>query len=101
MLILSVIPGLNVAAAPLWILFSAWMLAVEYADYPMANHGLRFARQRELLSQRRFLSLGFGAAVMLALVVPILNFVVIPAAVAGASVMWVERFAESARERSS
>ena len=38
------------------------MLAITFCDYPMANHGLRFARQRELLSQRRLLSLGFGAA---------------------------------------
>lgn len=27
----------------LWFLYTAWMLAVEYSDYPMGNHGLRFA----------------------------------------------------------
>jgi CysZ protein len=42
LLILFIIPGVNLVAPFLWIAFSAWFLALEYGDYPMANHGLAF-----------------------------------------------------------
>lgn len=90
-LLLFVIPGLNVAAPFIWLLFGAWMMAISYIDYPMGNHGLTFPDQRRRLGERRYLALGFGGAVMCALAVPVVNFVVIPAAVAGATVLWVER----------
>lgn len=91
LLILFVIPGLNIAAPFLWFLFSAWMLAVEYADYPMGNHGLTFPKQLKILARRRLLSLGFGSIMALVLLVPGLNFLVIPAGVAGATAMWVDQ----------
>ncbi|MGQ9659367.1 MAG: sulfate transporter CysZ [Thermochromatium sp.] len=75
-----------------WFLYTAWMLAVEYSDYPMGNHGLRFAEIRRRLGERRALSLGFGAAVAGMSMVPGLNFLLMPAAVAGATAMWVREF---------
>ena len=90
-LLLFVIPGLNLAAPFIWMLFGAWMLAISYVDYPMANHGLSFPEQRRRLGQHRYLALGFGAATMFALAIPLVNFLVIPAAVAGATILWVER----------
>jgi len=90
-LLLFVIPGLNLAAPIIWILFGAWMLAISYVDYPMANHGLSFPEQRRQLGQHRYLALGFGAAAMFALAIPLVNFLVIPGAVAGATILWVER----------
>ncbi|MDX1512579.1 MAG: sulfate transporter CysZ, partial [Gammaproteobacteria bacterium] len=96
-LVLMPFPGLNVIGSVLWILFSAWMLAVTYADYPMGNHGISFPEQRGILAKRRFMSLGFGASVMAALAVPILNFLVIPSAVAGATAMWVEELADESK----
>ncbi|MCP5459961.1 MAG: EI24 domain-containing protein, partial [Gammaproteobacteria bacterium] len=83
----------------LWLAFSIWMLALQYADYPMSNHGLRFREQRRLLSQRRMLALGFGSAVLLMTLVPILNFLVMPAAVIGATLMWVEQFPQQEPSR--
>ena len=78
-------------APVLWFLFGAWMLAIEYADYPMGNHGMTFPRQRKLLRTRRMLGLGFGGMATVALMIPGLNFLVIPAGVAGATAMWVEQ----------
>jgi CysZ protein len=95
-LLLMPFPVVNVVASLLWILFSAWMLAVTFADYPMANHGIGFPQQRSLLARRRMLSLGFGGSVMAALAVPVLNFFVIPCAVAGATAMWVEELSKVA-----
>ena len=94
LLLLSFVPVLNVAAPFLWALFGAWMLALEYMDYPMGNHGLLFPEQRARLKQRRMLSLGFGGAAMGMTLIPVLNFLVMPTAVAGATAMWVERFGE-------
>ena len=90
LLILSLIPGLNLLAPLLWLLFSSWTLALDYHDYPMGNHQLAFRQQRELLRQNRGLALGFGGATMLATMIPILNFLVIPAAVAGATKLYLE-----------
>jgi CysZ protein len=73
-----------------WFMFTAWMLAVQYSDFPMGNHGLRFRAMRATLRRRRALSLGFGAAAAGLTMVPVLNFVVMPAAVAGATAMWVD-----------
>jgi len=101
LLLLMLVPVIGVVAALVWLVFGAWMLAVAYADYPMANHGLSFAAQRPLLVQKRLMALGFGGAVMAALAIPILNFVVIPAAVAGATLMWVEHLAPDAAHEPS
>jgi CysZ protein len=95
--ILFLIPGINVAAPLLWALFSAWMLAIEYLDYPMANHLLHFAAQRRLLRANRLLAYGFGGGTLLLTLIPGLNFIAMPAAVAGASALWVGEF----RDRSA
>ncbi len=89
LLLLFIIPGINLAAPLLWAAFSAWMLTLEYADYPLANHGLKFREQRPQLRQRRLLSLGFGTAVLGLMLIPIVNFIAMPAAVAGVTALWV------------
>jgi CysZ protein len=43
------------------------------------------------VSQKRFLNLGFGSAVSVATMTPFLNFLVMPAAVAGATALWVDQ----------
>ncbi len=83
---------LPLLGALLWFLFSAWVLACNYADYPMGNHGIKFPEQRRVLQSRRALSLGFGMAALVVTLVPVLNFLAMPAAVAGATAMYVERF---------
>jgi CysZ protein len=91
-LLLFLIPLINLAAPFIWLIFSAWMLAVEYADYPMGNHGLRSDEQKRRLGEKRLMSLGFGGVVSVATMIPVVNFLVMPAAVAGATAMWVERW---------
>ncbi len=91
-LIVTVIPVINLITPVLWIIFSAWMMSIEYLDYPMGNHGLSFPQIRREIQKKRFLSLGFGGAVMLATLIPLFNFLVMPVAVAGATAMRVEQF---------
>ncbi len=88
LLILSFLPAINVAAPALWALFAAWMLALEYADYPLGNRGVTFRDQRRLLRQRWPLTLGFGGMTLVLTLIPIVNFVAMPAAVIGATLLW-------------
>lgn len=89
-LILFFVPGLNALIPVLWMLFGAYMLALEYTDYPASNHGLDFAQKRAALARHRWLGLGFGATVTLVTAIPLANLLVMPAAVAGATALWVE-----------
>lgn len=82
-LILMFIPAINAAVPFIWFAFSAWLLANEYLDYTLGNHGLMFPQVRQFAKQRRSGSLGFGSAVTLATSIPILNLFVMPAAVVG------------------
>jgi CysZ protein len=76
----------------LWFLYTAWVMALQYADYPMGNNGLKFREQRRQLASRRGLSLGFGAATAGLGMIPVLNFILMPSAVAGATALWVREF---------
>jgi CysZ protein len=89
LLVLLLVPLVNVFVSVLWVLFSAWMMTVQYMDYPMANHQLFFKDQRARLRQRPLLAWSFGGLVMLCTLIPLLNFMVMPAAVAGSTVLWV------------
>lgn len=99
LLILFVIPVLNLLAPLAWFLFSAWLLALEYSDYPLGNRGLHFPEIRARVRQRPLLALSFGASVLVCTLIPLLNFLVMPAAVAGATAWWLDEFADR-RERS-
>ncbi len=91
LLLISLIPLVNFISPLLWVLFGAWLLSLEYMDYPMGNHDLTFQQQKDTLKKRRGLALGFGGSVMVLTSIPIINFVVIPVAVAGATAMWVHQ----------
>ena len=87
-------PGVNLIAPILWFLFSGWMMGLQYLDYPFANHGTFFSQQRKQLSGHRLRTTSFGGGIMLATMIPLLNFFVMPAAVAAATILWVERFSD-------
>lgn len=91
LLILFVIPLVNLAAPILWLLFGAWFLTLEYADYPMGNSGMKFRDELASLRRMRLTGLGFGGMTTALMAVPVVNFLVMPAAVIGATVMWVEQ----------
>ncbi|MGR9105513.1 MAG: sulfate transporter CysZ [Gammaproteobacteria bacterium] len=80
-----VIPGLNLIAPFLWLMFSAWFLGLEYMAYSLDESGLTFPEQRRLLKPYRIAVTAFGGLAILGLAVPILNLVVPPAAVIGAT----------------
>jgi CysZ protein len=89
LLILSFIPVLNILAAPLWLVFGVWMMAVQYIDYPADNNKMSWDDMLAWLREKRWQSMSFGGITYLALLVPGLNIVMMPAAVAGATLLWV------------
>ncbi len=95
LLIMTVIPGVNLIAPFAWIVYGAWMLSLEYTDYPMSNHEMYFKEEVSLLKKNRFLSLGFGSGVMLLTLVPVVNFFAMPVSVASSTALWVDRLSDS------
>jgi CysZ protein len=89
LLILSLIPGLNLIATPLWLLFGVWMMAVQYIDYPCDNNKVSWDDMLAWLRAKRWQSLGFGGITYVALLIPFVNILMMPAAVAGATLFWV------------
>lgn len=72
--------------------FGAWLLAIQYCDYPFDNHKISFARMRNALSQRRIMNFTFGGLVSLFTMIPFFNLVIMPVAVCGATAMWVKEY---------
>ncbi|MFK7975022.1 MAG: sulfate transporter CysZ [Halioglobus sp.] len=95
-LIASVIPGINAFAPALWFLLGAWMMSIQFVDYPMDNHQLGFHAVKEAVRKRRITSMGFGGLVALCAGVPVVNFFVVPSAVVGATLLWCEELQDNA-----
>ncbi|WP_438333884.1 sulfate transporter CysZ [Edwardsiella tarda] len=93
LLLLYLVPGVGQTLAPvLWFLFSAWMMAVQYCDYPFDNHKVSFPRMRDALRADKVDNLQFGALVSLFTMIPFVNLVIMPVAICGATAMWVDRY---------
>src|SRR3989339_990967 len=78
------IPVINVVATPVWFLLNAWMMSIQYLDYPMDNNRISFSAMRVKMAQKRGQSIGFGSMVLLATMIPLVNCLIMPAAVIGA-----------------
>ena len=85
LLLLFVVPLINMAAPIIWFLFGAWMLALEYMDFPLGNYGHTFPGIRRIVARQRPAAFGFGMAALLLSMIPVLNFIAMPVAVAGAT----------------
>lgn len=94
-LLVSFIPVANAVAPFLWFLLGAWMMSIQFVDYPMDNHQLSFADVKEAVRRRRLSSMGFGGVVALCASIPIVNFFVVPSAVVGATLLWCDELAGS------
>lgn len=90
LLLIGFVPVINIAAPFLVFAFGAWMFAIEYIDYPMGNRGKLFKDIKQALRSNRPMALGFGFMVALFSIIPIVNLVIMPIAVAGATALYVE-----------
>ena len=76
----------------IWFLFIAWMMAVQYIDYPFDNHKVPFSVMKQALKHRQSLSYSFGITVAIFSMIPIVNLFVMPIAICGASAIWVDHY---------
>ncbi len=90
LLLVSLVPGVNLISPFLWGVLGSWMMAVEYTDYPMGNAGQTLPQQLPWLKARLPLVMGLGAAVLVASMIPVLNFAVMPAAVVAGTLLWLD-----------
>jgi CysZ protein len=96
LLFIWLIPGINLFAPAIWFLFGAWLLAIEYLDYPMGNRDFTFKQQLTLIKQNRLLCLGMGIGLMVMTIIPVLNFFAMPVGVAAATSLWTEHLKQHA-----
>jgi CysZ protein len=66
---------------------AGWFLALELTGNPFYRRGMRLRERRARLRTRRALALGFGVAVFVCFLIPLGAVLVMPAAVAGGTLL--------------
>ena len=86
-LLMTLIPGVNLFAGILWFLFGAWMLTMQNVDYVCDNNDIDCYVMRQWMKNHWQHSMSFGAVVLFGMMIPVVNIIVLPAAVIGATLM--------------
>ncbi|GAA4915598.1 CysZ protein [Stackebrandtia albiflava] len=68
-------------------LVGGWFLAVEVTSYPFNRRGIRYRQYRAMLAKRRPMAVGFGVGIFLLFLIPLGAVLVMPAAVAGGTLL--------------
>jgi CysZ protein len=76
----------------LWFMFVAWMMAVQYKDYPFDNHKIPFSVMKQTIKQNQGISYSFGISVTIFSMLPLINLIVMPVAICGATALWVDHY---------
>lgn len=84
----GLVPGVGQIGAPiLGALLGGWILALELTSVPFERRGMHLRERRRYLRANRMTSLGFGVATFVCFLVPLGAVFVMPAAVAGATLL--------------
>jgi len=98
--LLFFIPAFGQTIAPLvWFFFGAWMMVIQYADYPFDNHKIPFNQMKKALSQRLAKNMTFGMLISFFTALPLFNFIIMPIAVCGATAFWVDIYKQEQLEK--
>lgn len=76
----------------LWFLFLAWMMAVQYKDYAFDNHKINFDDMKVTLKAHKKLSYSFGITTAIFSMIPLVNLIIMPVAICGATALWVDHY---------
>ncbi len=82
-LVLFIIPGLNLLA----LFGTAWLVAWDFYDYPLARRGMRLKERLKLAGRDMWSIMGLG----LWFLIPILQLILVPMAVVGGTLLSLER----------
>ena len=91
-LLLSLIPGINIFSPLLWVVFGAWMLTIEYLDYPFSNDHVIFPESLKTMADQKATCLGFGLAITAIALIPVLNWLTVAIGVVGATALYRNNF---------
>jgi len=98
-LILFFVPVIGQTIAPIvWFIFAGWMMAIQYADYPFDNHKVSFVMMRKTLATRFGKNITFGMIISFCTTIPLVNFIIMPIAVCGATAAWVDIYKKQVLE---
>lgn len=87
-IILMFIPVIGQAGA---IILTSWCNAIDYTSYGYENNRYSLKVSRKNLTENKLLCISFGCTVWAALLIPFINLVMIPVAVAGGTMLWYEK----------
>lgn len=90
-LIISFIPVIQGVSVFLWFLMGAKFSALQTMDALFQANGKSFEETKQFYRHHRVSMFSFGAMTMLLLCVPVLNWFVVPAAIAGATAWYCEK----------
>ena len=90
LIILFLIPGINIISSILWFLFGCWFQSMQYFDYCADQNQKSFKDLKIFMYKNKFASISFGCGAMIVLMIPILNILVSPAAVIGATKLAID-----------
>jgi len=91
LLTLNLLPGLGTAAyGPAVTVYTLFFLGWEYFDYSMERSHFGFRVKRRTAWRNLTVFLSFGAGTALLLLIPLLNFLAIPACVSGATLLFCD-----------
>lgn len=93
-LIISYIPIINFLSTLIIFLFGSWIMAVQYLDYPADNRLINFNLMLAVLKKNKLLCYGFGVSIMIQSIIPIVNLMIMPVAVLGATKLWLENMSD-------
>jgi len=71
-------------------LWTFLFLAMEFGDYYLERHWLAFRTRWRMVLAERWSSLGFGAGCAALFMIPFLNLLLMPGAVVGGTLLWME-----------
>ena len=86
------IPVIGMLVPVVWFLWGAWSLSMQNMDYAADNNQVTFPLMKGALKQHRLHCLAFGGAAVVASSIPLFNMLAVPAAVAGGTAMWLDKW---------
>ena len=94
-LLVSFVPLINIVAPLIAASWAAWLLAIQYLDYPADSNRLMFDQVIQRAREQRVLSLSFGLSALVAAAIPVANLLLLPASVIGGTLLWQRAFGDA------
>ncbi|HKE02424.1 MAG TPA: EI24 domain-containing protein [Blastocatellia bacterium] len=73
--------------APIGVAVAIFLGGLDFFDVPLSTRGMRLKRKLGLIWRNKSLALGFGGAVYLTLLIPVINMLALPVGVIGATLL--------------